>query len=71
MSGKEVKKDESKRSKILTRVWYGALMVLGFLAVMYAGHVYVCLLVAFLEVLLFRELVKVRGDVDWTGLKGL
>ncbi|GMH46393.1 hypothetical protein TrRE_jg10776 [Triparma retinervis] len=60
MSGSAVKKDESKRSKILTRVWYGALMVIGFLAVMYAGHFYVCLLVALLEVLLFRELVKVR-----------
>mmetsp|Transcript_11543 Transcript_11543/g.23673 ORF Transcript_11543/g.23673 Transcript_11543/m.23673 type:complete len:471 (+) Transcript_11543:80-1492(+) len=60
MSGKDVKKDESKRSKIITRVWYGALMVVGFLGVMYAGHIYVCLLVALLEVLLFRELVKVR-----------
>ena len=60
MTGDAVKKDESKKAKIMTRVFYGALMVLGFLAVLYAGHIYVCVLVALLEVLLFRELVKVR-----------
>ncbi|GMH56168.1 hypothetical protein TL16_g02073, partial [Triparma laevis f. inornata] len=46
--------------KILTRVFFGVLMVLGFLFVMFAGHVYLCALVALVEVLLFKELVKVR-----------
>ena len=60
MSGKAVAKDESKRQKIYTRVFYGALMVIGFLMVMYAGHIYLCGLVALIEVGLFNELVKVR-----------
>ena len=60
MTGKAVAKDESKRSKIYTRVFYGALMVIGFLMVMYAGHIYLCGLVALIEVGLFNELVKVR-----------
>ncbi|GMI08852.1 hypothetical protein TrLO_g10185 [Triparma laevis f. longispina] len=60
MTGDAVKKDEGKRQKILTRVFFGVLMVLGFLFVMFAGHVYLCALVALVEVLLFKELVKVR-----------
>jgi len=60
MSGAAVAKDESKRQKIYTRVFYGALMVIGFLMVMYAGHIYLCGLVALIEVGLFNELVKVR-----------
>ncbi len=60
MSGSAVKKDETKMRKILTRTFYGVMMVGGFFAVMYAGHVWVCLLIALVEVLLFRELVKVR-----------
>ena len=60
MSGDAVAKDESKGKKIGIRVFYGALMVIGFLCVLFSGHVYVCLLVCALEFLLFKELVKVR-----------
>ncbi|GMI24204.1 hypothetical protein TeGR_g6525 [Tetraparma gracilis] len=60
MTGAAVAKDESKASKIFTRVFWGVIMVLGFLGVMFSGHVWICGLVFMLEVRLFQELVKVR-----------
>jgi len=60
MTGKEVAKDESKLKKILVRVSSGALMIALFLGCLYMGHVYICGLVALVELLLFRELVRVR-----------
>jgi phosphatidate cytidylyltransferase len=58
--GKAVAKDENRTRKIVVRVLSGALMIGIFLSCLYMGHVYICFLVAFVELLLFRELVKVR-----------
>mmetsp|Transcript_14467 Transcript_14467/g.27221 ORF Transcript_14467/g.27221 Transcript_14467/m.27221 type:complete len:597 (-) Transcript_14467:102-1892(-) len=54
------KKDESKLHKIFIRLFFGILMVVIFLSHLYMGHVYLCGLIFFTEVMLFRELVKVR-----------
>jgi len=62
MTGSAVAKDESKKAKIIERVFWGVVMVVGFLGTLYAGHIWVCGLVFILEVLLFRELVKVSQD---------
>jgi phosphatidate cytidylyltransferase len=55
-----VKRDESKMHKIFIRLFFGILMVMIFLSHLYMGHVYLCGLIFFTEVMLFRELVKVR-----------
>jgi len=55
-----VTKDESKLKKMAIRLFSGILMVLIFLAHMYFGHIYLCGLIFFTEVMLFRELVTVR-----------
>jgi len=60
MSGSSVKKDESRFHKIVVRIISGALLIGLFTGCVYMGHVYVCGLVASVELLLFRELVKVR-----------
>lgn len=60
---KAVSKDESRTSKIMNRVIYGALMIICFIAILYGGHIYTAALVALIEVLLFRELVSVRYNV--------
>ena len=60
MTGSQVAKDESKARKILVRVISGAGLLGFFSGCLYMGHVYVCLLVAVVEILLFRELVRVR-----------
>ena len=49
-NAQEVKKAESKLQKILTRTFFGALMIGVFVALIYAGHLYVCLLVALIQV---------------------
>lgn len=56
----QVAKAEGKKGKIVTRVVSGAAMIAFFLGMTYMGHTYICLLVAMVELLLFRELVKVR-----------
>jgi phosphatidate cytidylyltransferase len=56
----EVKKAESKLKKILTRTFFGALMIGVFAGLIYAGHLYVCLLVLLIQIELFRELVRIR-----------
>eukprot|EP01083_Nonionella_stella_P285155 970658_1 len=60
MSNESIKKDESKLRKILIRLISGILMVGVFVTFMYCGHIYLCTLIFFTEVMLFRELVKVR-----------
>jgi len=52
--------NEVRRRKILTRSSAGLAMVFVFALILYSGHMYVCLLIATLEVMLFRELVRVR-----------
>ena len=59
-------KDESKRTKIMKRVVYGAFMFGGFVGSVYAGHSYICALVAAIELLLFRELVRVRYSTHFS-----
>ena len=49
-SADEVKKSESKLQKILIRTFYGALMVAIFFGLIYAGHLYVVLLVVLIQV---------------------
>jgi phosphatidate cytidylyltransferase len=61
--------DESRRSKMMTRVVSGAGMVAVFCGCVYCGHLYVCLIVALSEFLLFRELVKVRYNVYYTTIQ--
>lgn len=60
MSGAAVKKDENRLRKVLVRVISGALMIGFFMGCLYMGHIYICALVALIELLLFRELVRVR-----------
>ena len=60
MTGKQVAKDESKTRKIMIRILSGAFLLGVFTGSLFMGHLYVCLLVAFVEILLFRELVRVR-----------
>jgi phosphatidate cytidylyltransferase len=56
----EVQKDEQRFSKIVMRVVFGSCMFVVFSSLVYAGHIYICALVAAIELLLFRELVRVR-----------
>jgi len=60
MAKEAVAKDESRSRKVLVRAISGLLMVSGFGIVLYSGHVYICAIIASVEMLLFRELVKVR-----------
>jgi len=60
MSGAQVAKDESQFRKIATRILSGIVMISIFNLCVYSGHLYLCLMCSFCEVLLFRELVKVR-----------
>ena len=55
-----VAKDERTASKFFIRAVSGLILVSGFSLVLYSGHVYICALVALVEIFLFRELVKVR-----------
>jgi len=69
LSGKEVAKDESRLRKMTTRVISGAGMIGVFCACVYSGHLYVCMIVALSEFLLFRELVKVRYNAYYTTIQ--
>lgn len=55
-----VAKDERRASKFFIRAASGLILVSGFSLVLFSGHVYICALVALVEIFLFRELVKVR-----------
>lgn len=50
----------SSLAKFVTRVVMGALMITGFVLILYGGHMYAWGLVVVLQTLLFRELVNVR-----------
>lgn len=54
-SQSQVAKAEGKKRKILTRAVSGAMMIGTFLGLMYLGHLYICLLVALVELLLVRN----------------
>jgi len=51
---------EKKLTKIITRSIWGLIMLLAFSLILYAGHIYICLMVALCQLLTFRELVRVR-----------
>jgi phosphatidate cytidylyltransferase len=65
MSGAQVSKDESRAKKITTRVVSGAGMIAVFCGCVYMGPLYLCMIVALSEFLLFRELVKVRYNTHF------
>lgn len=65
MTGDQVAKDETRGRKILVRVISGTGMISIFFLCIYLGHLYVCMLVALSEFLLFRELVKVRYNAHF------
>jgi len=50
----QVAKAEGKKTKIVTRVVSGAMMIATFLGLMYMGHLYICLLIALVECMLVR-----------------
>uniref|UniRef100_A0A7S0DAQ8 phosphatidate cytidylyltransferase n=1 Tax=Amorphochlora amoebiformis TaxID=1561963 RepID=A0A7S0DAQ8_9EUKA len=60
LEAKHSKKEKSNLQKLLNRLVFGILMIAGFLYIIMAGHIYVIFLVAFLQVLTFRELANVR-----------
>lgn len=60
MSATQVAIDESKLHKIFTRGGMAVCMFTVFAGSVYMGHLYICLLVAVIEILLFKELVRVR-----------
>ena len=60
MSAAQVAKDEKKKSKLIVRVIWSFIMISVFGGCVLMGHLYVCGVVALAEVMLFRELVKVR-----------
>lgn len=70
MTGAQVAKDESRLKKILIRTVSGAGMISVFFGCIYMGHLYVCFLIALLEVMLFRELVKVRYNAHFHTIAG-
>lgn len=53
-------KAESKLQTIMTRTIYGVLMLAAFVLIILLGHLFVCSLVVFLQVMMFRELTNVR-----------
>lgn len=53
-------KNEKKINKIVTRGRSWIIMLSSFGLLLYAGHIYMCLLVALCQLLTFRELVRVR-----------
>lgn len=69
MAKMKVKESESRKRKIIDRIVYGALMISLLLIILYGGHVYTCGLVAFIEVLLFQELVRVRYSENFSRIE--
>jgi phosphatidate cytidylyltransferase len=55
---------ENKTRKLVVRLVFGWLLILILLAIIYAGHIYVCLFVAVLQAMMFRELTNVRYSVE-------
>lgn len=65
LSRTEVAKDESKLKKIMTRILSGLVLISVFNVCVYSGHIYACLLVLCTEIIMFRELVKVRYHANY------
>ena len=65
MTGAQVAKDESQIRKFVVRVVSGSCMISFFGGCVYMGHIYVCMIVALCQLLLFRELVKVRYNAHF------
>lgn len=63
---RQVQQDESRHTKIIKRIVYGAFLFGVFVGTVYAGHSYICALVATIELLLFRELVRVRYSTHFS-----
>jgi phosphatidate cytidylyltransferase len=61
--------DESKVRKILLRAFFAVCMFGIFAGSVYLGHLYISFLVAIIELLLFRELVRVRYNVHFDRVK--
>jgi hypothetical protein len=61
---------ESKWTKISRRGLSGFLMFAVFATSVMAGHIYICLKVALIETLLFRELVRVRYNTYFARIHG-
>jgi len=62
---KKVQEAETKKNKIAIRVISGLSMMACFMVILWMGHLYICALVSLCEILLFRELVKVRYHVHF------
>jgi len=60
MTGDQVAKDEKRKAKLKVRVISSFAMISVFGLCVYMGHLWTCGIVALAQVLLFRELVKVR-----------
>mmetsp|Transcript_29750 Transcript_29750/g.64369 ORF Transcript_29750/g.64369 Transcript_29750/m.64369 type:complete len:464 (+) Transcript_29750:58-1449(+) len=60
LTPEQTKAAESKLSKVKTRLKFGVPMIISFFVLVWLGHPYMVLLVCFLQVGLFRELVNVR-----------
>jgi Cytidylyltransferase family len=68
-SASSISTSESKWSKISRRGLSGFLMFAVFASSVSAGHIYICLLVAVIESLLFRELVRVRYNAYFSRIE--
>lgn len=72
LSSRAVAKDEGRKRKIMVRIISGALMIGIFLSCTYMGHLYVCGLVALVELLLVSLMRALRKDniicqmLSWT-----
>jgi phosphatidate cytidylyltransferase len=64
-----VSQDESRLSKILLRITFAIVMLGIFGGTVYMGHLCISLLVAIIELLLFRELVRVRYSAHYDRVK--
>mmetsp|Transcript_14286 Transcript_14286/g.21153 ORF Transcript_14286/g.21153 Transcript_14286/m.21153 type:complete len:473 (+) Transcript_14286:73-1491(+) len=54
---------EKKVKKIITRILFGFVMMLAFGIIIWSGHLYVCMLVLFLQCMVFNEMVSVRYNL--------
>lgn len=64
-----IKKDESRLQKIINRVVFAVGMFGIFAGTVYMGHIFISFLVTIIELLLFRELVRVRYNAHFDRVK--
>ena len=69
LTAEQVRKDELRWHKIGLRIVIGSLLMVTFGSIVYLGHVYICILVAIIETLLFYELVRVRYSAFFHNIK--